>query len=63
MNIEGNFGRENLNEQLSDVLEVSKKEGVVRYFNFADPILHVDWGKEGAPEEYTPEFIEAHIQT
>ncbi len=40
--------------------EIATEQEVSQYFAFADPILHVDWGAEGLPEEYTPEYIVAH---
>lgn len=33
---------------------------IAEFFRVADPILHVDWGDDGVPAEYTPEYIVAH---
>lgn len=41
-------------------LELREAEDIRKYFAFADPILGVDWGEKGVPEEYQPEYIAAH---
>ncbi len=44
----------------SEVHQIIEADGIKDYLSFADLILEVDWGEEGPPEEYTPEFIAAH---
>lgn len=52
--------REGFNPEARKIERATSAKEVQEYFNFADPILGVDWGEEGAPEEYTPEYIAAH---
>ncbi len=40
--------------------EAHSAEEIQQYFEFADAILGVDWGEEGPPEIYTPQYIAAH---
>ncbi len=44
-------------------LEVRSLQGaadIAEFFRVADPILDVDWGDDGVPVGYTPEYIVAH---
>src|SRR3989344_828669 len=43
-----------------EIKEAITKEEIEQFFSFADPILKVEWGKEGPPEEYMPEYIAAN---
>ena len=42
------------------ITELETASQIAEYFALADPILGVDWGEEGVPEMYTPEYIAAH---
>jgi hypothetical protein len=43
-----------------EAVRLASPEEIKGYFNFADPILGVDWGEKGVPEEYTPEYVASH---
>lgn len=48
------------NETKPQTTAAATAQDVREYFKFADRELGVDWGVDGAPEEYTPEFIASH---
>lgn len=53
-----NLNLEKNNE--AEVVEALTPGIISEYFDFANPILEIDWGEDGVPDEYKPEFIASH---
>jgi hypothetical protein len=60
MRVEGVPRQENREGDAPMVREATTPEEIREFLAFGDAILEVNWGPEGPPEEYTPEYIAAH---
>lgn len=51
------FSKEKLQNKKFEIKKAKSIEEIRDYFDFSDPLIGVDWGENGPPVDYTPEYI------
>lgn len=60
MNIENPATLRQEREKNPEAVRAQSAQDVSEYYQFADPVLGVDWGEDGVLDEYAPEYVVSH---